>query len=163
MSASCGVAVCSASRAGPTTPGHRNRRWLVSNASFSSQDPDQCPVRTRSQPSRRPACNRHRKEGEWPGRSLLRCCAHRFSGSGWLIVSVHCRSRYGGLMAAARLSCRATSYARTGIRQSRRRQFAGMSEGSLRIPRGRTGPQPSVKRPPSTVRKPHDLSSTPAN
>ena len=78
--------------------GHRDRRWLVSNSSFSSQDPDQCPARTKSRPSPRPARSTHRKEGEWPGRSRRRCCAHRFSGSGWHTVSAHCRSRYGGLM-----------------------------------------------------------------
>jgi hypothetical protein len=128
MSVSCGGAVRSASRARPTTPGHRDRRWLVSNSSFSSQDPDQCPVRTKSQPSPRPVCSRHRKEGGWPGRSLPRCFAHRFSGLDWHTVSAHCRSRYGGLMEGPRLSCRAMSSAGAGIRQSRRRQFAGMSK-----------------------------------
>jgi hypothetical protein len=92
---------------------------------FSSQDPDQCPARTKSQSSPRPACRHHRKEGEWPGRSRPRCCARRFSGSDWHTVSAHCRSRYGGLMEGPRPSCRAMSSARARIRQSRRRQFAG--------------------------------------
>ena len=130
---------------------------------FSSQDPDQCPARTKSQPSPRPACRHHRKEGEWPGRSLPRCCARRFSGSDWHTVSAHCRSRYGDFIAGPRPSCRAMSSARARIRQSRRRQFAGSEAVELAGSERRAVLQPFVERSPSTVRKPHVLSSSPAN
>jgi hypothetical protein len=94
----------------------------------SSRDPDHCPARTRCQPTPRPACNHHRKEGERPGGSLPRCCAHRFSGSCWPTVSVHCRFRHGGSMGAARPSCRRTSSVRATILRPHRRQFAQRSE-----------------------------------
>ena len=161
MSLSCGGALCSASRAGPTAPGHRDRRWLVSNSSFSSQDPDQCPVRTRSQPSPRPASSRLRKEGEWLGRSLPRSLCASLLGIGLAYCARTLPSRHGGSMGAARLSCRTMSSVRAGIRQSRRRQFAGSSEAVELF--GLRGAAPSatvVERPPSTVRKPHVLSSS---
>ncbi len=48
------------------------RAGLVSNASFSSQDPDLCPVRTKRQRPPQPACHRHRNESGRPGRSQPR-------------------------------------------------------------------------------------------
>ena len=123
---SSSVAGCSASRAGRTMPGRCDRRWgCVSNASFSSQG---CPARTKCQPSPRPACNHHRKEGERPGRSLPRSCAHRFSGSDWHFVLVRCCPN-GGLTGVARFSCR-TSSVRAGILRPRRRLRARASKAA---------------------------------
>ena len=76
---------------------------LVSNASFSSGDPDHCPVRMIRQRLPQPACHHRRNESERPGRSRPRWCAHRFSGSDWHSARVRC-CPHGGSMKAARSS-----------------------------------------------------------
>ena len=72
MSVSCSGDLHSASCTGPTCAGPSRSAIAGLELIILQPGSDQCPARTKPQPSRPPACNHHRKEGEWPGRSLPR-------------------------------------------------------------------------------------------